>query len=134
MHRNNRISNNIYTKFLGLIVDNTLSWKPHIDHLINKLSTTCYVISSVKPYVNTIVIIMISHFLFHALMTLGIVFWGNFFHSIQVFREQKKAIIIIIMVHFKRESCRLLFKELKSLLLVSQYILSLLIFVSNNKE
>jgi len=32
---NNRISNNIYTKFLGLIVDNTQSWKPHIDHLIN---------------------------------------------------------------------------------------------------
>jgi len=38
LHKN-RISNNLYTKFLGLIVDNTLSWKPHIDHLINKLST-----------------------------------------------------------------------------------------------
>ena len=38
----NRISNNLYTKFLGRIVDNTLSWKPNIDHLINKLSTACY--------------------------------------------------------------------------------------------
>jgi len=36
---NNRISNNLYTKFPGLTVDNTLSWKTHIDHLINKLST-----------------------------------------------------------------------------------------------
>ena len=34
---NNRISNNSHTKFLGLIVDNTLSWKPHIDHLINRV-------------------------------------------------------------------------------------------------
>ena len=139
MHRNNRISNNVYTKFLGLIVDNTLSWKPHIDHLINKLSTTWYVIRSVKPYVNTNAIIMIYHFLFHAVMTLAMIFWGNSFHSIQVFREQKKAIIIIIIIiiimgQCKRESCRNLFKELKILLLVSQHILSLLTFVSNNKE
>ena len=49
---NNRISNNIYTKFLSLIVDNALSWKPHIDHSINKLSTTCYVIRFVKPHLN----------------------------------------------------------------------------------
>jgi len=30
---NNRISNSLYTKFFGLIADNTLSWKPHIEHL-----------------------------------------------------------------------------------------------------
>jgi hypothetical protein len=54
---NNRNPNNSYTKFLGLIVDNILSWKPHIGHLINKLSTACYVIRSVKPYVNTDVLL-----------------------------------------------------------------------------
>jgi hypothetical protein len=86
----NRISNNSYTKFLRLIVDHTLSWKPHIDHLINKLSTACYVIRSVKPYVNTNAIIMIHHSLFHAVMTYGIIFWGNSSHSTQVFRMQKK--------------------------------------------
>jgi hypothetical protein len=31
---NNRIFNNSCTKFLGLIVDNILSWKPH--RLLNK--------------------------------------------------------------------------------------------------
>jgi len=72
----NRIFNNLYTKFLALIVDDTLSWKPHIDHLINKLSTACYVIRSVKPCVNTNAIIMIYHSLFHTVMSYGI-FWGN---------------------------------------------------------
>jgi len=72
---NNRISNSIYTKFLGLTVVNTLSWKPHIEHLINKLSTACYVIRSVKPYMNTKAIIMIYHSLFHAVITYGIIFW-----------------------------------------------------------
>jgi len=130
---NNRISNNLYTTFLGLIVDNTLSWKPHIDHLINKLSTACYIIRSVKPYVNANAIIMIYHFLFHAVMTYGIIFWGKSFHSIQVFRMQKKA-IRIIMGHGNRESCRNLFKELNILPLMSQYIITLLKFVSNNSK
>jgi len=66
---NNRIFYNLYTKFLSLLVDNALSCKPHIDHFINKLSTTCYVIRSVKPYVNANAIIMIYHSLFCAVMT-----------------------------------------------------------------
>jgi hypothetical protein len=107
---NNRILNNQNTRFLGLIVDNTLSWKPHIDHLINKLSTACYVIRSVKPYVNTNVLIMIYHSFFHAVMNYGIMFWGNSSHSIQVFKMQKKA-IRIIMGCGNRESCRNLFKK-----------------------
>jgi hypothetical protein len=114
----NRVSNNSYTKFLGLIVDNTLSWKPHIDHLINKLSTACYVIRSVKPYVRTNAIIMIYHSLFHAVMTYRIIFWRNSSLGTRVFRMQKKA-IRIITGRGKRESCGNLFKELNILPLMS---------------
>jgi len=46
---------------------------------------------------------------------------------------QKKA-IRIIMGHGNKESCGNLFKELNILPLMSQYILSLLTFVSNNRE
>ena len=120
---NNRISFNLHTKFLGLIVDNTLSWKPHIEHLLNKLSTVCYVIRSVKPYLNKNAIIMIYHSLFHAVMTYGIIFWGNSSHSTQVFRMQKKA-IKIIMGRGNRESCRNLFRELNILPLMLQCIFS----------
>jgi hypothetical protein len=131
---NNRIFiNNQNTKFLGLIVDNTLSWKPHIDHLINKLSTACCVIRSVKPYVNTDVLIMIYHSLFHSVMNYGIIIWGNSSHNTQVFKMQKKT-VRIIMGCGNRESCRNLFKELNILPLMSQYILSLLTFVSNNRK
>jgi len=46
---------------------------------------------------------------------------------------QKKA-IRIIMGRGNRESCRNVFKELNILPLMSQYILSLLKIVSNNRE
>jgi hypothetical protein len=66
-------------------------------------------------------------------MTYGIIFWRNSSHSTQVFRMQKRA-IRIIMGRGNKEYCRNLFKELNILPLTSQYILSLLTFVSNNKE
>jgi len=76
---------------MHVIVDNKLSYKPHIDRLINNVSTACYVIRSVNPYVNTNAIIMIYHSLSHTVMTYGIIFWGNSSHSIQVFRIEKKT-------------------------------------------
>jgi hypothetical protein len=71
--------------------------------------------------------------LFHSVMNYGIIFWGNSSHNTQVFKMQKKA-IRIIMGCGNRESCRILFEELHILPLMSQYMLSLLTFVSNNRE
>jgi hypothetical protein len=46
----------------------------------------------------------------------------------------QKRVIRIMMGCWYRESCRELFKELKILTLVSQYIFLLLMFVVNNSE
>ena len=35
-------------KFLGLITDDTLSWKQHIEHVINKISIVCYAMRNIK--------------------------------------------------------------------------------------
>jgi len=37
-HKTIQISNVSHTNFLGLTLDSTLSWKPHIDQLISKLN------------------------------------------------------------------------------------------------
>ena len=39
---NTLIKNISSTRFLGLIIDNTLSWKDHITEIIPKLNKTCY--------------------------------------------------------------------------------------------
>jgi hypothetical protein len=52
MIENKHISTVKETKFLGLVIDNTLSWKGHIDCIISKLSSACYVMRTVKPYVS----------------------------------------------------------------------------------
>jgi hypothetical protein len=57
----------------------------------------------------------------------------NSSHSVKIFKIQKNIIIIITGCGSK-DSCGALFKNLKILPLQSQYILSLLIFVVDNKN
>jgi len=76
---------------------------------------------------------MIYYSYFHSVMTYGFLFWGNSPDSIKIFRLQKK--IIRIMTGCKStDSCRKLFFNLEILPLPSQYILSLLLFMTRNKN
>jgi len=70
---------------------------------------------------------------FHSVMSYGIIFLGNLSHSSIIFRIQKKAIRIMEGCG-NRVSCRNLFKKLQILPMASQYILSLLMFVVQNKN
>jgi hypothetical protein len=47
---NNFITNSSYTKFLGISMNNILSWNNHIDLLMKKLSKACYIIRTAKTY------------------------------------------------------------------------------------
>jgi hypothetical protein len=71
------ISEVSYIKFLGLIVDDTLSWNLHIYKTMNKLTSVYYMIRAVKPYMSSSSLITIYHSLFHSVLTYGIVFWGT---------------------------------------------------------
>jgi hypothetical protein len=46
------ISSVTETKFLGLTIDDTLSWKQHIDMVINRLSSACYALRNIKYMVS----------------------------------------------------------------------------------
>jgi len=69
----------------------------------------------------------------HSIISYGIIFWGNSSHSEEIFEVQKR-IIRIIMNLSKNASCRQPFKELNILPVPSQYILLVLLFLTNNKD
>ena len=96
------------TKFLGLFVNNNLSWKTHIESIRSKLSWACYAMRSVKPYVTINTLKMIYYSYFHFVMTYGLLFWRNSPDSIKIFRLQKR-IIRIIMGCRSRDSYTTLF-------------------------
>ena len=87
----NYISNTSETKFLGLIIDDTLSQKQHIDQLIKKMSTACYALRYVKYSlpIETLNIIYFAHI--HIIMSCGVIFWGNCPYTKKVFIFQRKS-------------------------------------------
>jgi hypothetical protein len=89
---NNFITNSSYTKFLGVTINNTLSWNNHIDLLVKKLSMACYIIRYAKTYMSASSLKMIYYAFFHSAMSDGIIFWGNSSHSSIIFRLQKRQL------------------------------------------
>ena len=49
-YNNMFISNTLNTKFLGLVITNSLSWKDHITQLTPKLCKACYVLTCIRPF------------------------------------------------------------------------------------
>ena len=120
------------TKFCGIVMENSLSWKVHRDQLIPKLYTAYYTIRAIKPFMSQDRIKVGMLFLCHCLMIYGILFWGNSSHSIH--SDYKKRIIRIFTKSGPRDSCRELFKKLKVLPFQLQFVFSVLLFVVNTED
>jgi hypothetical protein len=79
-------------KFLGLIIENSLTWKGHIKEVTKKLSTACYMLRNIKSFVSTNILKIIYYSYFQSVMTYGLMYWGNSSSPDMVFRMQKRAI------------------------------------------
>ena len=121
INRNKKIANVHNTKFLGPTLDNSLTWRKHIDTIITKLSSASFALRVIKPFLSLDSLKMVNYSYFHFVMTYGLIFWGNSHHSNIIFRLQKRIIRIIVGIR-GRDSCREHFKNLKILPLPSQYI------------
>jgi hypothetical protein len=62
------------TKFLGLIINDTLSWKQHIDQVINKVSTACYALRYITYIVSSDMLKLIYFAHVHSIISYGIIF------------------------------------------------------------
>jgi len=78
------------TTFLGLIIDNSLSWKDHIAALTSKLNKACYAVRSIKPFLFVDILRMIYFPYVHSVMSYGIIFWGNSHPSNSILKSKKE--------------------------------------------
>ena len=125
---NTIITNVNSTKFLGITIDSSISWKEGISDITSKLNKACYAIRAIKPLLSSNVLRTTYFSYFHSIMSYSIIFWGNSHLSNNTFKIQNR-ITTIMTNKSKRDSCRYLFNQMQILTLPFQYIFSLLVFV-----
>ena len=99
--------------FLGLTIDNRLSWKPHVDNICRIISRNIGVINKVKFYFPTSTLLMLYSTLILPYLNYGIIAWGNT-HSTYLDRIlllQKKALRVICNVSWRSHTDELFFEN-----------------------
>lgn len=98
------------TKFLGVIIDHKLCWKPHIEYIKRKLSKSVAVLHKVKDLLNKKCLHILYSSLVLPYMSYCVEVWGNAYKTNMdpINKLQKKAIRIINKVGY-RESTNQLF-------------------------
>ena len=92
-------------KFLGLHPDSHRTRTTHINSLLHKLSTVCFIMRRLSHmlHVDTLRVVYFVHF--HTLIKYSIIFWGTSTTVHKVFLIQKRIIRIMLGI-CPRTSCR----------------------------
>ena len=81
-------------KFLGVTIDENLTWRPHLDNLKKKLACSLGALYRIKDSVPKALHKTLYHSLFESHLNYGISVWGSQSHTVlhELFTLQKKCI------------------------------------------
>uniref|UniRef100_A0A1B6FLH7 Reverse transcriptase domain-containing protein n=1 Tax=Cuerna arida TaxID=1464854 RepID=A0A1B6FLH7_9HEMI len=111
------------TTFLGLRLDNQLSWNTHVDELCKKLSSAVYVVRRIMNVADTDTARVAYFAMFESRVRYGLIVWGgtSATNLNRVLTLQKRAIRAIAGLN-PMESCREAFKSYKIKTVIALYI------------
>ena len=118
------------TKFLGIIIDENLSFKYHVEAISNTISRNIGILNKLKYFVPKRILKCIYCSIISPFLSYGILAWGNT-HTIylkRLLKLQKRAVRNITLSDFRDHSAPL-FKDLKFLRVTDIYLLNLGIFM-----
>jgi len=92
---NNVINREHSVRFLGLNIDEQLTWKPHVGKRKSKLASSMFIINCVKNQLPHDVLKSIYLTLVHSHLIYGITAWGNAPATNKLYLMQKKALQLI---------------------------------------
>lgn len=123
-----QIQPQIKTKFLGITLDENLSWSEHMHQLCNKLNRSCFAISILKGDLDQDSLMDVYYAMVYSNLAYNIIVWGQCTDIQRVFIIQKRIIRIIFNLKF-RESCRDTFKNKRILTVTGIYLYKILTYI-----
>ena len=113
---NKSVKSDNQVKYLGLIFDSNLNWKPYLHELSKKVSRGIGVLSKIRYYVNRNILHQLYYSIIYPFLTYGLLIWGNTYSTTlkPLITLQKRAIRTITFSK-PDEHSEPLFKELEIL-------------------
>ena len=101
----NAISEKDHVKYLGILIDSTLTWRTHIDNLSSKLSKNIGLLYKIRPYIDTKLMKTLYYSLIYSHLTYGIEVWGSadYIHINRILISQKKIVRLITFCDNRQE-------------------------------
>jgi hypothetical protein len=121
--KNTEIVNAKSTNFLGVVIDNTLSWEDHVEKTCSRISRNLFLINRPSQLLEQNGKRMLHYGLIYPFLSYGIIVWGQSTKALtrRIFILQKRAVRYTAgLTHF--ESCKDSFRHLKILTVYSLYI------------
>ena len=89
-----------HTKFLGVIIDNKLTWQPHLTSLVKKLSCCTGRLNSILQFIPSNHHTNLYHTLFESYRSYGVSVWGGAKPSKlkPVFKAHKKLYVLYLVI------------------------------------
>lgn len=131
IYKDIRIKQFTETKFLGILIDQDINWKSHIDNLNKRVNKFVYALKHVRKITNISTALVSYHAYVESILRYGLLVWGNSTDFSRVFIAQKKCIRALGGIP-PDESCKPLFKKFGLLPLPSLYILEVCMFVKKH--
>ena len=131
------ISEEKYVKYLGVLIDSSLSWKPHIDNLTKKVSRAIGIMYKIRYYVNRKLLMNLYYSLIYPHLLYAIQVWGSSFKiNINKLTVLQKKVVRLITFQDKfydyrgpRAHTAPLFKELNILKFEDVFVLRTVQFI-----
>ena len=132
---NREIERVSHTKFLGLIIDENLSWEHHIKRLENQIAKTIGLMYKVRPFLSENCLKLIYFSLIHSHLSYANIGWASNFSSklSKLFSLQKHACRIILGKN-KIHHAKPLMKKLNILSIYDINIFQHLVFMYRYKN
>ena len=117
-----------FVKFLGITMDDSLTWTHHIDHIGVKISRSLNAISTVKYILPSSALKSLYYAMIQPHLSYGILAWGQSSKVEKLFKLQKRAVRVICRKPYAHHS-EPLFKSEEILKLRDHHTLSVLLFM-----
>jgi hypothetical protein len=126
-------------KLLGVIIDNDLNWRCHIDMLCKKIASSCFLIKKLMSVISPDLVRMVYFSHIQSILGYGIALWGWSPHIKRLFKLQKRAVRYMVKASrdpcaefYFKDSCVTFFKKLDILCLPCLYIYSAINYLIDN--